>query len=315
MLVGDGKTYQHLMNVKRQYGSAMEKLLIFPGNWHTLKNYQPVLMKIYYSAGLRELAKSSGYRGTTLKSLEACSNFKRTHIFLLQVWETLYREMLYAYFSNSSTKCLLDTVKCILDNGIQQKSSPEKVVERIEGLIKDSNVFPNVMEFIDEMKEKDDTWSFWANFVFSDCYSYIGLYLAIRGSNWNLRVSSLKMMAPLFAALDHDTYEKIIPNHLADIQQFPKDILQCFKDGGFTVNINGQRWHSVALDEAHEMCINKDLKAAVIHPTTSYLQKTTFFFNYRIKAYNNLLRQLFPERFIKPAQPNTLINSSKQAAQ
>ena len=171
MLVGDGKTYQHLMNVKRQYGSAMEKLLLFPGNWHTLKNYQPVLMKIYYSAGLRELAKSSGYRGTTLKSVEACSNFKRTHIFLLQVWETLYREMLYAYFSNSSTKCLLDTVKCILDNGIQQKSSPEKVVERIEGLIKDSNVFPNVMEFIDEMKEKDDTWSFWANFVFSDCYS------------------------------------------------------------------------------------------------------------------------------------------------
>ena len=126
MLVGDGKTYQHVMNVKGQYGSAMEQLLIFPGDWHTLKNYQPVLMKIYYSAGLRKLPRSSGYRGTTLKSLETCSNFKRTYLFLLQVWEALYREMLYTYSSNSSTKYILDTVKCVLDNGIQQNSTPEK---------------------------------------------------------------------------------------------------------------------------------------------------------------------------------------------
>jgi len=57
-LGGDGKTYKHLMSIKNQYGSALQKLL--PGDWNILKNFQPVLMKVYYHVGWRELAKSSG---------------------------------------------------------------------------------------------------------------------------------------------------------------------------------------------------------------------------------------------------------------
>ncbi len=85
------------MEIKHIYGASLHKLLIYPGEWHTLANFQPVLMKIYYHAGLKQLAQASGFRAETLTSLEKCSNFARTHHFLLQVWQAIYRALIAAF--------------------------------------------------------------------------------------------------------------------------------------------------------------------------------------------------------------------------
>ena len=280
VLIGDGKTYEHLMKVKRIYGSALSSLHIFPGDWHTLKNFQPVLMKIYYHAGLKEVAQASGYKGETLTSLENCTNFKRTNQFFLQVWQAMYLSMISAFLTNTHD---LPTVTLHYNNDLSVE----------ESMLEDSKMQERFVSFALTMASRDNTWKFWYQFVFEDCFCYIELFLAIRWQNWDLRLSALKSMATLFAAYDRTTYRRLIPNHLADLQRFPPDIVSSLKEG-FTLSINGTVGHNVAIDEAHEMCINKDLKMAITYPTRSYLQKTSLFLRYRITAHKNLLEQLLP---------------------
>ena len=68
-----------------------------PGDWHILMNFQKALMKPYFDAGLKDLAKSAGY---PIASIQVCGQFKRTHQFLFEVWEALFRAMIRAFIYN-----------------------------------------------------------------------------------------------------------------------------------------------------------------------------------------------------------------------
>ena len=183
VLVGDGKTYEHLMKIKHLYGNLLEKLLIFPGDWHTLANFQPVLMKVYYAAGLKELALACGHRGETLSALARCSNFKRVHAFLLQAWQAIYRKMIeYFCHAQPAYQEAFSDLKDALDN-------IEDVFTIIEPMT--STACKEFDQYIQLMSTRDDTCRFWAQFVFQ---SYLALHFAIRCNNWNLRVSLLPMI-------------------------------------------------------------------------------------------------------------------------
>ena len=82
-LVGDQKAYSRICELKQEYGTDLDWVIPFIGDWHLLSNYQSVLMKVY-DAGLVNLAKCSGHRGETLTSIKKSSSYKRTHQFLLQ---------------------------------------------------------------------------------------------------------------------------------------------------------------------------------------------------------------------------------------
>ena len=53
IVAGDAKTYLRLKELKYLYGSELQWLIPFIGDWHVLYNYQKVMMKVYYEAGLK----------------------------------------------------------------------------------------------------------------------------------------------------------------------------------------------------------------------------------------------------------------------
>ena len=157
---------------------------------------------------------------------------------------------------------------------------------------------------IEEYAIHDNTWQFWASFIFEDCMAYINLFIAIRQKNWHLRVAAIKLMAPLFAAFDRTYYERLIPAHLSDIQTYPKTTIKYFENGGFTISLNGNAGHSVALDEAHEMSINEDFKLAITRPTQAYLQKMSVYLRYRVAQHKNLINELLSQDKEQITQPS-----------
>ena len=96
-LEGDAKLYEVLQSLKYEYGECFKWLIPFPGDWHMLMNYQHALMKPYFDARLKELAKVAGYPIAAIKS---CGQFKRTHHFIMERWEAVYRSILSTYFQN-----------------------------------------------------------------------------------------------------------------------------------------------------------------------------------------------------------------------
>ena len=97
LLEGDQATYKRLQCIKAEYGNDFAWMIPFPEDWHFLQNFQEVLVKVYFDAGLGDLAKASGYQPNSIGT-----NFKRTHKFLLETWESLYRHFLAPFLSNQA---------------------------------------------------------------------------------------------------------------------------------------------------------------------------------------------------------------------
>ena len=150
------------------------------------------------------------------------------------------------------------------------------------------------------LAEQHDTIRFWYQFISEDCFAYIGLFIALRYRNWDLRMGSLKLLGPVYSAFDHSIYQELVPRHLKDILTMPPTVLHHLHKGSFSVRPSPTEWHGVGIDECHEMKINKDDKLAVVHPSKQRMEFLSNYMSFRAACVDNLKKQIFPERELRP---------------
>ena len=187
-------------------------------------------MKPFFEAGLKDLATASGYPAL---SIQSCSNFQRTHHFLMETWEGLYRHILKQFqeYRAALTLPVNVDIQQTVDHTLQEFNKEHYDALAIYSVIRSfresiSGLEDEFQSFINKMSSTDDTWKFWSRFVFEDCMPYIALFIAIRSGNWHLRMAALKLMAADFTAFDHPIYQKLITNHIQDVLKMPDELLE-----------------------------------------------------------------------------------------
>ena len=273
VVVGDLKTFEYLSKLKAKYKQNLDWLIPWPGDWHILKNFQEVLMKVFWEAGLKEVAKLK-HKSATFQKLSACSNFKRTHRFLLQIYEALYIYKIKIFMeqrkqntheSSFSSADILQIVRDVVVkleradakfSNVQDFIQKQKDIEKtLSGLATEFEIWSS------SMSGKYKTFAFWNRFLQEDMFFYIQLFFGIRSRNWNWRMAALKKIAQLFHAFDRYNYARYLPLHLNQIAGLPDYILHHFQMGGFASSIKGNNFSCIAADEAHETLTNKDTKS------------------------------------------------------
>ena len=108
IIEGDQVTYERIQSSKAEYGDDSSWLIPFVGDWHFLKNYQEVLLKVYFEAGLSDLAVASKYLPKSIGT-----NFTRTHLFFL---ESLFRVLMSFYLAKEAPENFLTDVSYMMTN-------------------------------------------------------------------------------------------------------------------------------------------------------------------------------------------------------
>ena len=299
VVVGDLKTFEYLSKLKAKYKQNLDWLIPWPGDWHILKNFQEVLMKVFWEAGLKEVAKLK-HKSATFQKLSTCSNLKRTHRFLIQIYEALYIYKIKIFmeqrkqnahdcsFSSSEIMQIVRDVVVKLERADANFSNVQDFIQKQKDIEKTLSGLATEFEtWSSSMSGKYKTFAFWNRFLQEDMFFYIQLFFGIRSRNWNWQMAALKKIAQLFHAFDRYNYARYLPLHLNQIAGLPDYIFHHFQMGGFASSIKGNNFSCIAADEAHETLINKDTKSLIVRNPPQEISRLARTIEYQAEMLNN----------------------------
>ncbi|KAJ8048692.1 hypothetical protein HOLleu_01106 [Holothuria leucospilota] len=163
--------------------------------------------------------------GATLKAVSKATGFQKTHQFLLQEWEALYRHCLLQFrehmADNHTFQEVFEDLKGLISSKQQNAYSFVWTPERICNA---SKFYKEFSSFLSVSGEANPMLNFWQNFICRDMLRYFGLFCSIRNRDFTLRNTFVRLLAPISLALDRPMYLRLVPEHLASLKLFPHEL-------------------------------------------------------------------------------------------
>ena len=113
-------------------------------------------------------------------------------------------------------------------------------------------------DWLSDFEKESPTAAFW---ILIRRYQIL-IFMFIRSHRENqfkLMLDTLRMLAPLFFAMDHQNYARWIPAFIGDLENLPASIEKEFDDGKWVISRGIRRFSSIPTDQAHEQA-NKRVK-------------------------------------------------------
>ena len=115
--------------------------------------------------------------------------FKKSHLFLLRIWEALFRTFLVNFSTETPTGNKIATQIMDVLKQAEQLTTPDasallKLIKHTcddEGKLK-----KEFMQYMHQLSAVDETCKFWMKFILEDCLPYIGLFVSIRSGELQL---------------------------------------------------------------------------------------------------------------------------------
>ncbi|CAN0029312.1 unnamed protein product, partial [Pylaiella littoralis] len=262
---GDEETHSFMVNLKKSQPTKYEWLLPVPGAWHLLLHASKALIGRYYAAGLESVCE---VLGADDKHMFAAKNYRRSHHFLLVMYEGLWSGVVDRYLEERGTP----------ETGLQTNEMNDKVVP-----------------WFKSQCTMNDTMRFWSGFLLNDMPAYLAIRFGVRASNFKLRAAGIRQFAPFFAGTGKNRYQRLCIEFLTQLARMPDDDMPVL--GKLTsASWDKRPFASVALDEMMEM-FNRVIKQSLTKVTVPYIMKLGMVVEHRKTA-----RAQVVARFYKPTK-------------
>ena len=262
VLVFDQAIYAKAQQIRWKNDDFTQRLVIRLGEFHTCMSYLSILGKRFGDAGLQDiLIESEVVAPGSINGVINGHHYNRSMRAHKLLYESLQRIRFISFLDSLPPQeravCMdvITDMKCVFPDGLMDVLSAD---QRFDGMSS------KYADFVQRKSTENATFAFWSSYI--DMMQLLLLFVrATRESNWQLHLSTVRLMMPWFFAYDRVNYARYLPAYWMEMVNLPITHPSCHSE----MNVKGQwtvqrqsvhGFASIACDQAIEQTLNRDAK-------------------------------------------------------